>query len=328
MVGLSEAYNNAKNAQRDTLINVGVHGTFGRRLKTQILQDTSASAADPHIDETASKRQRTNDRCTNKSQAAARDERIQRRSPEDMVERGSPLRDREAVVKDVAVDVVDAVESRERDAPAGAHKVQLRRARLPVVEGDHDDARYVRERRVDEELFGRCEELRLDAVRGRAEREEGFGEQEDELLPAVQGWDGISDQTKRKGKGEREGEREERRGWENCHCLRTSTAIRRLRRRTLWLPRHSGDSFFQSRHGRLRQPSGIVQRLGRSALEPSGSFRSIIVITILYAVAEEGSVRLISPNERRNECRSTPWFYFHFFRPGIQRVLRLLVNIV
>ena len=131
--------------KRDILINVGVHGAFGRRLKTQILQDTGASPAYPHIDKTTSKRQRTNDRCTNKSQTAAHDKGIQRRSPEDTVERGNPLRDRETVIKDVAVDVVDVVERREGDASAGAHKVQLRRARLPVVEGDHDDARYVRE---------------------------------------------------------------------------------------------------------------------------------------------------------------------------------------
>jgi hypothetical protein len=173
-------------------------------LKTQILQDTSASTADPHVDETASKCQRTNDRCTNKSQTAAHDKGIQRRSPEDTVERENAFLGREAVIKDVAVDVVDAVESREGDAPAGAHKVQLCRARLPVVEGDHDDARYVRERRVDEKLFGRCEELRLDAVRRRAEREECFGEQEDEFLPDVQGWC-ITINPK---KGDREGGKE------------------------------------------------------------------------------------------------------------------------
>lgn len=184
-------------------------------MKTQILQDTGASTADPHIDETASKCQRTNDRCTNKSQTAAHDEGIQRRSPEDTVERGNAFLGREAVVKDVAVDVVDAVESREGDAPAGAHKVQLCRARLPVVEGDHDDAWYVRERRVDEKLFGRCEELRLDAVRGRAEREERFGEQEDEFLPGVQGWDITSIQ--RKGIG-REGGRGKT-GLEDCYCF-------------------------------------------------------------------------------------------------------------
>ena len=146
--GLSESvYNDAENCkqERDILINVGVHGTFGRCLKSQILQDASAGAADPHIDETASKRQRTNDRSTNESQAAAHDKGIQRRRAEDTVEGGSSLLRREAVVKDVAVDVVDAVEGREGDAPAGAHKVQLRRARLAVVEGDHDDARYVRE---------------------------------------------------------------------------------------------------------------------------------------------------------------------------------------
>ena len=42
---------------------------------------------------------------------------------------------------------------------------------------------------MDEKPFGRCEELRLDAVRGRAKREECFSEQEDEFLPAVQGWE-------------------------------------------------------------------------------------------------------------------------------------------
>jgi hypothetical protein len=227
MVGLSEAYNDTKFEQRDILINVGVHRTFGRRLKTQILQDTSASTANPHIDKTTSKRQRTNDRCTNKSQPTAHDKGIQRRSPEDTVERRSSFRDREAVIKHVAVDVVDVVERREGDAPAGAHKVQLCRARLPVVEGDHDDARYVRERRVDEQLFGSCEELGLDPVRGRAEREEGFGEQEDEFLPAVQGWDTIyhirsTKRKERKGKergwergrkGVEGGKEERRRGW-------------------------------------------------------------------------------------------------------------------
>jgi hypothetical protein len=65
--------------------------------------------------------------------------------------------------------------------------VELRRARLAVVERDHDDPRYVRERRPDEQLFRRGEELRLDAVRRRAEREERFGEQEDEFLPVVNG---------------------------------------------------------------------------------------------------------------------------------------------
>ena len=156
-------------------------------METQVLQDTSAGTADPHIDETAPKGKRTNDRCTNKGQAAAHDERVQRRGAEDAVERGATLPDRDAVLKDVAVHVVDVVEGRERDAPAGAHKVQLRRARLAVVERDHDDPRYVRERRLDEQLFRRREELRLDAVRRRAEREERLGEQEDELLPVVHG---------------------------------------------------------------------------------------------------------------------------------------------
>ena len=174
-----------KNCKRDVLINVGVHRTFGRCLKAQILQDTSASTADPHIDETTSKCQRTNDGCTNKSQPAAHDKGVQRRSPEDTIERRNTFLCREAIVKNIAIDVVDAIEGRECDAPAGAHKVQLCRARLPVVEGDHDDARYVCERRVDEKPFGRCEELRLDAVRGRAEREERFGKQEDEFLPVV-----------------------------------------------------------------------------------------------------------------------------------------------
>ena len=112
-----------KVAKRDILVNVGVHRTFSRRLKTQILQDTSASTADPHIDETTSKCQGTDDRCTNKGQTAARDKRIQRRSPEDTVERGTSFLDREAVINDVAVDVVDVVEGREGDAPAGAHKM-------------------------------------------------------------------------------------------------------------------------------------------------------------------------------------------------------------
>ena len=240
---LSEAYDNAKIDKRDILINVGVHRTFGRGLKTQILQDTSASTADPHIDEATSKRQRTNDRCTNKSQPTAHDKGIQRRSPEDTVERRRSFRDREAVIKHVAVDVVDVVERREGNAPAGAHKVQLCRARLPVVEGDHDDARYVRERRVDEQLFGSCEELGLDPVRGRAECEKGFGEQEDEFLPAVQGWDTIYHirSTKRKErKGKRVGERQRGSGGRErgktaglegswLVLLRTSTAIRRLR---------------------------------------------------------------------------------------------------
>lgn len=156
-------------------------------METQVLQDTSAGTADPHIDETAPKGKRTDDGCTNKGQAAARDEGVQRRGAEDAVERGAPLPDRDAVLKDVAVHVVDVVEGRERDAPAGAHKVQLRRARLAVVERNHDDPRYVRERRLDEQLLRRREELRLDAVRRRAEREERFGEQEDELLPVVHG---------------------------------------------------------------------------------------------------------------------------------------------
>ena len=156
-------------------------------METQVLQDTSASTADPHIDETAPKRKRTNDRCTNKGQAAAHNERVQRRRAEDAVERRNSIRDRGAVIKDIAVDVVDAIESREGDAPAGAHKVELRRARLAVVERDHDDPRYVRERRPDEQLFRRGEELCLDAVRRRAEREERFGEQEDEFLPVVNG---------------------------------------------------------------------------------------------------------------------------------------------
>ena len=51
---------------------------------------------------------------------------------------------------------------------------------------------------MDEELLGSCEELRLDAVRGRAEREECFGEQEDEFLPAFQGWN-ISRQSIKQG---------------------------------------------------------------------------------------------------------------------------------
>ena len=75
---------------------------------------------------------------------------------------------------------------------------------------------------MDEKLFGRCEELRLDAVRGRAEREECFGEQEDEFLPDVQGWS-ITSIYINLQKGERE------RGKTGLEVLRTSTAIRRLR---------------------------------------------------------------------------------------------------
>jgi len=92
-----------------------------------------------------------------------------------------------AVVKDVAVDVVDVVEGRERDAPAGAHKVELCRARLAVVERDYDDAGDVRKRGLDQQLVRRREELRLNAVRRRAEGEESLGEQEDELLPIAHG---------------------------------------------------------------------------------------------------------------------------------------------
>ena len=77
---------------------------------------------------------------------------------------------------------MDAVEGRERDAPAGAHKVELRRARLAIVERYHDDAGDVRERGLDQQLVCRREELRLDAVRRRTEGEESLREQEDELL--------------------------------------------------------------------------------------------------------------------------------------------------
>lgn len=52
---------------------------------------------------------------------------------------------------------------------------------------------------MDEKLLGSCEELRLDAVRGRAEREECFGEQEDEFLPAFQGWNITSVNKAREG---------------------------------------------------------------------------------------------------------------------------------
>ena len=114
-------------------------------METQVLQDASAGAADPHIDETTTKGERTDDRGANKGQAAAHDERVQRRREEDAVERGDAVLDHDAVIKHVAVDVVYVVEGRERDAPAGAHKVELRRARLAVVERDHDDAGNVRE---------------------------------------------------------------------------------------------------------------------------------------------------------------------------------------
>jgi hypothetical protein len=176
---------NADKRRDHILVYVCVDRALSGRLETQILQDAGAGAADPHIDETAAKRKRTNDGGANKGQAAARDEGVQRRRAEDAVEGGDPVLHADAIVKHVAVDVVDVVKGRERDAPAGAHKVELRRARLAVVEGDHDDARYVRERGVDEQLLRRREELRLDAVRRRAEREERFGEQEDEFLPVV-----------------------------------------------------------------------------------------------------------------------------------------------
>lgn len=60
---------------------------------------------------------------------------------------------------------------------------------------------------MDEKLFGRCEELRLDAVRGRAEREERFGKQEDEFLPAVQGWNITSIKEREEG-GREEGRKD------------------------------------------------------------------------------------------------------------------------
>lgn len=78
-----------------------------------------------------------------------------------------------------------AVQSRKRDAPAGAHKVQLRRACLAIVERDHDDARDERKRRVDEELFRRREQLRLDTMGRRAEREERLCKQQNKFLPMV-----------------------------------------------------------------------------------------------------------------------------------------------
>lgn len=70
---------------------------------------------------------------------------------------------------------------------------------------------------MDEKLFGRSEELRLHAVRGRAEREECFGKQQYKLLPAVQGWSGISHQLN-KQEEERE-RRDERPGWRVTHGL-------------------------------------------------------------------------------------------------------------
>jgi hypothetical protein len=68
---------------------------------------------------------------------------------------------------------------------------------------------------VDEKLFGRCEELRLDPVRGRAEREERFGKQEDEFLPDVQGWNIMSTKERKEGgRGRGEGERKDGRALE------------------------------------------------------------------------------------------------------------------
>ena len=133
----------------DILIDVGIYGTLRRRLETQVLQDTSAGAADPHIDKTTAKGKGTDDRGTNEGQAAAHDKWVQRWCTEDAVERGGAVLNRHAVIKDVAINVVDAVERGERDASAGAYKVEFCRARLAVVERDHDDTRDVRERGVD-----------------------------------------------------------------------------------------------------------------------------------------------------------------------------------
>jgi len=130
---------------KDILIDVCIYRTLRRCLETQVLQDTSAGAADPHIDKTTTKSKGTDDRGTNEGQAAAHDKWVQRWCTEDAVESGGAVLDRDAVIKNIAVDVVDVVEGGERDAPAGAYKVEFRRARLAVIERDHDNAGDVRE---------------------------------------------------------------------------------------------------------------------------------------------------------------------------------------
>ena len=150
------------------------------------MQDASARATDPHIEEATAKSERTNDRRGKKREAAARDERIERGRTEDAVELRDAVLYLGAIVEHVAVDVMHAVEGGERDAAARAHKVELGRARLAIVEGNHDDTRYVRERRLDQQLVRRGEELCLHAVGRRAKGEERFREQEDEFLSAVQ----------------------------------------------------------------------------------------------------------------------------------------------
>ena len=71
--------------QQPILVYIGIDGTLGCRLETQVLQDTSAGAADPHVDEATAKGDRTDDRGAAKGQAAPHDEGIQRRRTENAV---------------------------------------------------------------------------------------------------------------------------------------------------------------------------------------------------------------------------------------------------
>ncbi len=80
---------------------------------------------------------------------------------------------------------MDVVQRRKGNAPAGAHKVKLGRARLAVIERDHYDARNVRKRGLNEQLVRCRKELCFDTMRRRAKRKERFGKKKDEFLPMV-----------------------------------------------------------------------------------------------------------------------------------------------
>ena len=136
-----------------------------------------------------------------------------------------------------------AVQGRKRDAPAGAHKVQLRRACLAIVERDHDDARNERKRRMDEELFRRREQLCFDAMGRRTEREECFCKQQNKFLPMVN-----------RCVEYRSGHQLDKSPPDHTQ-QRTSTAVLRLRRRALLFPRHdrNHDFLLQRRYRRERR---------------------------------------------------------------------------
>ena len=136
-----------------------------------------------------------------------------------------------------------AVQGRKRDAPAGAHKVQLRRACLAIIERDHDNARDERKRRMDEELFRRGEQLCLYTMGRRAEREECFCKQQNKFLPMVH-----------RCVEYRSGHQLDKSPPDHTQ-QRTSTAVLRLRRRALLFPRHgrNHDFLFQRRYRRERR---------------------------------------------------------------------------